>query len=121
MVSVSVEREDVYEYWASEVQRRATVRVWNWCDGTFADTFEMLGQLVKKAPGYVVRENITPLELSPDGRYLFVRYVESDPKDATRATYGTLSQGIFAIDLIAKRAHLLAAFTNIGEVAWRTR
>lgn len=121
MVSVTVEPEDSWEYWGTEVQREAQVTVWNWPEGTIEKTFALQGQLVKKASGYSVTESILPLELSDDGQTLFLCYQESDPKKATRSEVGSLTQGVLAIDIATTRPHLLATLKDIGEVAWRSQ
>lgn len=121
MVSVAVEDEDVLDYWATEVQRAAQVTVWNWREGTIESTFKLQGNLVRKASGHPVTQRIVPLELSPNGQIMFVRYEESDPKTATREAVGTLSQAIFAIDIASQSPHLLASFTGVSKVAWRAK
>jgi len=112
---------DVDEYSDPGQRRSARVTVSNRLRSADKNVFQLQGQQVVKTHKHKVRQIIEPLGLSADGRYLFVRYGESDALENQYGPLDITDQGIFAVDLKTRRAHLLAAFKNAADVAWRAR
>jgi hypothetical protein len=109
------------EYSEPGQRRSAQVTILNRLNGAKQGTFRLQGQLVEKTRSYQVRQIIEPLGLSSDGRYLFVRYGESDALKNQGGPLQITDQGVFAVDLNEKRTHLLASFKSVAEVAWRAK